>query len=149
MRCPVCGHQESKVIDSRNADSQNATRRRRECTKCGERFTTYERCEEQPIIVIKRDGTREPFDHAKLKRGLLVAATKRPIKPEQIDKLISDIESSLQNSFKYEIESEEVGNQVLVRLKELDKVAYIRFASVYKDFQDLQEFTHELEDIEK
>ncbi len=148
MRCPVCGHHDSKVIDSRNADSQNATRRRRECTQCGERFTTYERCEEQPIMVVKRDGTREPFDHAKLKRGLLVASTKRPIEALQIDKLIHDIETSLQNSFSYEIDSEQLGNMVLVRLKELDKVAYIRFASVYKDFQDLQEFTHELEDLE-
>lgn len=148
MRCPVCGHQESKVIDSRNADSQNATRRRRECAKCGERFTTYERCEEQPIMVIKRDGTREPFDHAKLRRGLLVACTKRPIDSSQIDQLIHDIETSLQNSFSYEIESEQLGNLVLMRLKELDRVAYIRFASVYKDFQNLKEFTHELEELE-
>ncbi|MBK5211904.1 MAG: transcriptional repressor NrdR [Coriobacteriia bacterium] len=147
MRCPVCGHQESKVIDSRNADSQNATRRRRECLQCGERFTTYERCEEQPLLVIKKDGSSEPFDHAKLRRGLMVAATKRPIAGSQIDELISDIETSLQNSFKYEIDSEQLGDMVLVRLKELDRVAYIRFASVYKNFQDLDEFTRELKNI--
>lgn len=147
MRCPACGHTESKVIDSRNAESQNATRRRRECLLCAERFTTYERLEEQPLLVIKRDNTREPFDHAKLKRGLLVASTKRPISSEQIDNLINDIELSLQNSFKYEIESGTLGDMVLLRLKALDRVAYIRFASVYKDFQDLDEFMQELNEI--
>lgn len=147
MRCPACGHTESKVIDSRNAESQNATRRRRECLLCSERFTTYERLEEQPLLVIKRGGTREPFDHAKLKRGLMVASAKRPISSEQIDNLITDIELSLQNSFSYEIESGTLGDMVLTRLKNLDRVAYIRFASVYKDFQDLDEFTRELKEI--
>ena len=147
MRCPACGHQESRVTDSRYSEQQNATRRRRECLECGERFTTYERLEELPLTVIKRDGTTEPFDYGKLKRGLMVAATKRPISSSQVDALIHDIETSLQNSFRYEIESSVLGDMVLVRLKELDGVAYIRFASVYKDFQDLDQFTSELKDL--
>lgn len=147
MRCPVCGHHESKVTDSRYVEQQNATRRRRECLECGERFTTYERLEEQPITVVKRDGTSEPFDHGKLKRGLMVAATKRPITSDQIDALINDIVSSLQNSFSYEIASATLGDMVLRRLKDLDGVAYIRFASVYKNFEDLDQFTRELGEI--
>lgn len=147
MRCPVCGHHESKVTDSRYVEQQNATRRRRECLECGERFTTYERLEEQPITVVKRDGTSEPFDHGKLKRGLMVAATKRPITSDQIDALIDDIVGSLQNSFSYEITSSTLGDMVLRRLKDLDGVAYIRFASVYKNFEDLDQFTRELGEI--
>ena len=147
MRCPSCGHQESRVTDSRYSEQQNATRRRRECLECSERFTTYERLEELPLTVIKRDGTTEPFDYGKLKRGLMVAATKRPISSDQIDALIHDIEATLQNSFKYEIESSTLGDMVLVRLKDLDGVAYIRFASVYKDFQDLDQFTGELREL--
>lgn len=147
MRCPVCGHHESKVTDSRYVEQQNATRRRRECLECGERFTTYERLEEQPITVVKRDGTSEPFDHGKLKRGLMVAATKRPITSDQVDALIDDIVTSLQNSFSYEISSATLGDMVLRRLKELDGVAYIRFASVYKNFEDLDQFTRELGEI--
>ena len=147
MRCPVCGHPESKVTDSRFSEQQNATRRRRECLECGERFTTYERLEEQPITVIKRDGTAEPFDYGKLRRGLMVAATKRPVTSDQIDELIQDIVSNLQNSFNYEIESAVLGDMVLRRLKELDGVTYIRFASVYKDFQDLDQFTTELKGL--
>lgn len=147
MRCPVCGHHESKVTDSRYAEQQNATRRRRECLECGERFTTYERLEEQPLTVVKRDGTSEPFDHGKLKRGLMVAATKRPITSDQIDALIDDIVSSLQNSFSYEITSSTLGDMILRRLKDLDGVAYIRFASVYKNFEDLDQFTRELGEI--
>lgn len=147
MRCPACGHEESKVVDSRTAEAHDAIRRRRECLQCGERFTTYERREDQPLMVIKKDGTTEPFDYAKLKRGILVATTKRPITNEQIDNLILGIETSLQNMFTYEIDSTTLGDMVLVRLKEIDGVAYIRFASVYKDFQDLEEFTRELKEL--
>lgn len=147
MRCPICGHEESKVVDSRTAESQDAIRRRRECLNCGERFTTYERREEQPLMVVKKDGTSEPFDRSKLKRGILVATTKRPISNEQIDALILSIENSLQNTFKYEIDSTTLGDMVLVRLKEIDRVAYVRFASVYKDFQDLDQFTRELREL--
>lgn len=148
MRCPSCGHTESKVTDSRNSESQNATRRRRECLQCGERFTTYERLEEQPLTVTKRDGTTEPFDYQKLRRGLVTATIKRPVTPDQIDELIHDIELELQNTFSYQIDSKTLGDKVLKRLKNLDHVAYVRFASVYKDFQDLEEFNRELKELE-
>lgn len=148
MRCPSCGHSESKVIDSRSSESQNATRRRRECLECGERFTTYERLEEQPLMVQKSDGRTEPFDFAKLKRGILTATTKRPVSSDQIDELIASIELDLQNTFTYTVSSSMLGDMVLRKLKELDSVAYVRFASVYKDFQDLEEFTHELKELE-
>lgn len=144
MRCPFCGHDETKVVDSRTSESQDAIRRRRECLKCAERFTTYERREEMPLMVVKKDGTVEPFDRAKLLRGLLVATAKRNVSHDQLDNLIDDIESELHNTFRYEVDSTQVGDMVLRRLRNLDKVAYVRFASVYKEFQDLDEFTSEL-----
>jgi transcriptional repressor NrdR len=144
MRCPSCGHDETKVVDSRTSDSQDAIRRRRECLSCSERFTTYERREDTPLMVVKKDGTTEPFDHSKLMRGLMVATAKRGVSVEQLDALINDIESELHNSFRYEVDSSQVGDMILVRLRDLDKVAYVRFASVYKEFQDLDEFTSEL-----
>ena len=144
MRCPFCGHTETKVVDSRVSESQDAVRRRRECLSCEERFTTYERREEVPLMVIKRDGEREPFDRAKLLRGLIVATANRDITQQQLDTLVDGIESELQNSFKYEIPSNALGDMVLTRLKDMDKVAYIRFASVYRSFQDLEEFYAEL-----
>lgn len=144
MRCPFCGFDETKVVDSRVSESQDAIRRRRECLGCAERFTTYERREETPLMVIKKDGTSEPFDRSKLMRGLIVATAKRGVSIEQLDALITDIETDLHNSFKYEVESSQVGDMVLMRLRDLDKVAYVRFASVYKEFQDLDEFTSEL-----
>lgn len=147
MRCPNCGIDDSKVVDSRTTEAEDAIRRRRECLDCQTRFTTYERLEEQPIIVIKKDGTTEPFDRAKLLRGLMTACTKRPITSNQINALISDIESTLQNAYQYEIESTLLGDMTLVRLRELDPVAYVRFASVYKDFQDLEEFNDELREL--
>ncbi len=147
MRCPFCGHDETKVVDSRTSESQDAIRRRRECLSCGERFTTYERREEMPLMVVKKDGTAEPFDRSKLLRGLIVATAKRNVAIEQLEALIDDIESELHNTFRYEVDSRLVGDMVLRRLKELDHVAYIRFASVYKEFQDLDEFTSELKDL--
>jgi transcriptional repressor NrdR len=144
MRCPFCGHDETKVVDSRTSESQDAIRRRRECLSCSERFTTYERREETPLMVVKKDGAAEPFDRGKLMRGLMVATAKRGVSVEQLDALISDIETDLHNSFKYEVGSSQVGDMVLMRLRDLDKVAYVRFASVYKEFQDLDEFTSEL-----
>ena len=147
MNCPVCGYSESKVVDSRTSDSQGAIRRRRECLQCGARFTTYERIEERPLLVVKRDGSSEPFDFNKLRRGIVTAAVKRPISADAIDALISDIVTNLQNSMRYEVSSEMLGDMVLLRLKEIDGVAYIRFASVYKDFQDLDEFTYELGEL--
>ncbi len=147
MRCPFCGHGETKVVDSRVSESQDAIRRRRECLSCQQRFTTYERREEMPLMVVKRDGTAEPFDRAKLLRGLIVASAKRNVAIEQLESLIDDIESELHNAFRYEVPSTQLGDMVLARLKKLDKVAYIRFASVYKSFQDLDEFTSELKGL--
>lgn len=148
MRCPFCGHDETKVVDSRVSEAQDAIRRRRECLSCQQRFTTYERREEMPLMVIKKDGSPEPFDRAKLLRGLIVATAKRNVPVERLDALINDIESELHNSFRYEVPSKQLGDMVLVRLRDLDKVAYIRFASVYKSFQDLDEFTSELRDLQ-
>ena len=148
MRCPFCGHDETKVVDSRVSESQDAIRRRRECLGCQQRFTTYERREEMPLMVVKKDGTTEPFDRGKLLRGLIVATAKRNVPVERLDALINDIESELHNSFRYEVPSKQLGDMVLVRLRDLDKVAYIRFASVYKSFQDLDEFTSELRGLQ-
>ena len=147
MRCPFCGHDETKVVDSRTSESQDAIRRRRECLSCSERFTTYERREEMPLMVVKRDGTPEPFDRGKLLRGLLVATAKRDVGIDQLEALIDDIESALHNEFRYEVDSTTLGDMVLVRLRDVDKVAYVRFASVYKQFQDLDEFTRELKGL--
>lgn len=147
MRCPFCGHDETKVVDSRTSESQDAIRRRRECLACSERFTTYERREEMPLMVVKKDGTAEPFDRGKLLRGLIVATTKRDVPVERLESLIDNVMAELHNSFRYEVDSRAVGDMVLMRLKELDKVAYVRFASVYKEFQDLDEFTSELKGL--
>jgi len=144
MRCPFCGHDETKVVDSRTSESQDAIRRRRECLSCSERFTTYERREETPLMVLKKDGSAEPFDRGKLMRGLIVSTAKRGVSLEQLEALITDIEADLHNSFRYEVGSSQVGDMILMRLRDLDKVAYVRFASVYREFQDLDEFTSEL-----
>lgn len=149
MRCPICSYEESKVVDSRSAEDGNAIRRRRECLKCKYRFTTYERLGEHPIIVIKSDGSSEAFDRQKLMRGLLIACAKRSITPEQLDLLITDIENELRSSPKGEIRSKDLGDLVLSRLAKLDDVAYIRFASVYKDFKNIEEFSRALTDINK
>lgn len=147
MRCPFCGNDETKVVDSRVSESQDAIRRRRECLACSQRFTTYERREEMPLMVIKKDGHREPFDRAKLLRGLMTATVKRDVSSAQLEALIDDIEAELHNSFKYEVSAKHLGDMILTRLKKLDRVAYIRFASVYKSFQDLDEFTSELKGL--
>ncbi len=147
MQCPFCGHSETKVVDSRTSEAQDAIRRRRECLSCAERFTTYERREEMPLMVVKKDGQPEPFDRAKLMRGLIVATAKRNVPIERLEALIDDIESELHNSFRYEVDSRHVGDMILQRLLDLDKVAYVRFASVYKEFKDLDEFTSELKGL--
>jgi transcriptional repressor NrdR len=144
MRCPYCGHEETKVVDSRVSESGDAIRRRRECLQCEERFTTYERREEVPLMVLKKDQRREPFDRGKILRGLMVATAKRDVTQAQLEALIDDVETELHNTFSYEVPAKQLGDMVLRRLLELDKVAYIRFASVYKEFQDLDEFTSEL-----
>jgi transcriptional repressor NrdR len=148
MRCPFCGHSETKVVDSRVSESGDAIRRRRECLECEQRFTTYERREEMPLMVVKKDSSREPFDRGKLLRGLIVATAKRNVTPTQLESLIEGIETELHNSFSYEVSAKHLGDMVLKRLLDLDKVAYIRFASVYKQFQDLDEFTSELTKLE-
>lgn len=147
MRCPYCGFAETKVVDSRVSESGDAIRRRRECLQCEQRFTTYERREEVPLMVVKRDSSREPFDRGKLLRGLVVATAKRNVSTQQLEALIDDIETELHNSFSYEVPAKDLGDMVLRRLLDLDKVAYIRFASVYKQFQDLDEFTSELKKL--
>ncbi|MHB9002720.1 MAG: transcriptional regulator NrdR [Coriobacteriia bacterium] len=147
MRCPFCGHDETKVVDSRVSESQDAIRRRRECLKCEQRFTTYERREEMPLQVVKKDGSLEPFDRGKILRGLVVATTKRNVPTDRLEALIDDVESELHNTFRYEIPAKALGDMVLTRLRDLDRVAYIRFASVYKSFQDLDEFYEELRDL--
>jgi transcriptional repressor NrdR len=144
MKCPACAQPETRVIDSRATDDDEAIRRRRECLGCGQRFTTYERREETPLMVVKKGGVREPFDRDKLLRGLARATAKREISMGQIEALVDDLEAELRNDFHYEVLSHQVGEMVLRRLRDLDKVAYVRFASVYREFQDVDEFLEEL-----
>lgn len=147
MRCPKCGCSESKVVDSRPSENNDAIRRRRECVKCGTRFTTYERREEMPLIVIKKDGSKETFDRQKIMRGLVAATVKRDVPLSKLNALIDDIESYLRDNGKTEVESQEIGKLVLQRLIDIDKVAYVRFASVYRDFKDVDEFNAELRSL--
>ena len=140
MRCVSCGFLESKVVDSRPSDDGFSIRRRRECLQCGERFTTYERLSETPLIVIKKDRSAEHFDRDKLLRGLLIATAKRGVEAGVLEALINDVEAEIRNTLKNEIQSKVLGEMVLERLREIDDVAYIRFASVYRDFKDIEEF---------
>lgn len=144
MKCPFCESNEIKVVDSRDTESQDAVRRRRECMRCQSRFTTYERVEEQPLTVIKRGGEREVFSRAKLLEGLLRACEKRRIETATLEELIDGIVAGLRNEFKTDVPSVEIGDRVLLRLRGLDKVAYVRFASVYRQFEDVEEFQREL-----
>ena len=145
MKCPFCNFADTKVIDSRAQDDNFVIRRRRVCEKCGKRFTTYERVDMIPITVIKRDGTREIFDKAKLQNGIMKSCNKRPVTAQQIQKLVDDIENTLAGSGEREVESKQLGNMVIERLKDLDEVAYVRFASVYRQFKDINSFIDELE----
>jgi transcriptional repressor NrdR len=147
MRCPYCGHVEDKVVDSREAQDGLATRRRRECLGCGRRFTTYERIEEVLPPVVKKDGRREPFDRRKIEEGVQIACQKRPVSAEQIEALVSSVERSVMESGDREIRTTAVGEAVMERLKALDEVAYVRFASVYRAFRDVDEFMSELEGL--
>ncbi len=149
MRCSYCGFLESKVIDSRESKKGISIRRRRECLSCKRRFTTYEKIEEIPYMVVKKDGTRQPFDAQKLLRGMMKACEKRPIQISQLEEIAEEIESLLQERPDKEIGVAEIGQLVMDRLKELDKVAYVRFASVYREFGDVAEFRRELEDLMK
>lgn len=147
MKCPFCGFQESKVVDSRHSDDNSSIRRRRECLKCQRRFTTYETIEIMPIIVVKRDGTRQAFDRNKVLNGMLRSCEKRPVPLPKIEDAVKDIEYILQNGLDREVKSETIGEMVMERLKPLDEVAYVRFASVYRQFKDINSFMHELTKI--
>ncbi len=144
MKCPFCGYEESKVIDSRPTDEGQRIRRRRECLNCAKRFTTYEIIESLPIIVIKKDKSREAFNRDKLMTGLLRACEKRPVSIDTLDTLIDEIETTLQNSLDREVSSEKIGELVMEKLKKIDEVAYVRFASVYRQFKDINTFMKEL-----
>jgi transcriptional repressor NrdR len=149
MKCPYCGYAESKVIDSRPTDEGERIRRRRECLKCGKRFTTYEVIETVPIIVIKKDKSREVFDRNKLLNGLLRACEKRPVSIETLEKIVDEIENMLQNSLDREVPSSLIGQYAMDKLKGVDEVAYVRFASVYRQFKDINTFMDELSRIIK
>jgi len=149
MKCPFCGHVEDKVVDSREAKIGDTIRRRRECGKCGRRFTTYERIDEIPYMVIKKDGTREQFDRQKVLTGVLKACEKRPVPTSEMEKIVNEAETFLAESPDRERPTSALGALVMDRLKKLDKVAYVRFASVYLDFKDIREFMDELKDLLK
>jgi len=144
MKCPFCGYEESKVIDSRPTDEGQRIRRRRECLECNKRFTTYEIIESLPIIVIKKDKSRETFNREKLMTGLLRACEKRPVSIDMLDNMIDEIEVIIQNSLDREVSSERIGELVMDKLKKIDEVAYVRFASVYRQFKDINTFMNEL-----
>lgn len=144
MKCIFCGYLESKVIDSRSADDGSSIRRRRECLKCGERFTSYERVEIAPLIVIKKDMTRQPFDREKLLNGLLRACEKRPVTLAQLEQVIDEVEATIRNNTSKEVTTVQIGELVMERLKVIDEVAYVRFASVYRRFKDVNSFLDEL-----
>lgn len=149
MKCAFCGHLESKVVDSRQSDDGTKIRRRRECLNCGSRFTTYEIIERIPLMVVKRDKSREPFNADKLVNRLMRACEKRPISIETLEKLVADIENDCANAMIKEISSKEIGDLVMEHLKEIDQVAYVRFASVYKEFGDIDTFMEELKELKK
>ena len=147
MKCPFCGHLGDKVVDSRESKEGEVIRRRRECLDCGRRFTSYERIDEIPYMVIKKDGTRERFERQKLVSGLLKACEKRPVSTAAIERVADKVESALQERPEKEMSTDEVGRMVMDELKRLDKVAYVRFASVYRQFRDIGEFMNELKDL--
>lgn len=144
MKCPYCGYIDSRVIDSRASDDREKIRRRRECLSCSKRFTTYEIIETVPIMVIKRDKTREPFNREKLRLGLTRACEKRPVSYEELDRIVSNIERKIQSSFDREVSSNVIGEYAMDFLKDIDEVAYVRFASVYRQFKDINSFMEEL-----
>ena len=148
MKCPFCGKENTKVIDSRPSDDDSSIRRRRQCDGCQKRFTTYENVEVLPVVVIKKDQTREPYDHAKLREGVFRSCIKRPVSMEQQNELLDGIEAAIFEREKLEISTNEIGEMVLERLERLDAVAYIRFASVYRDFVDMDSFRKEIEKLQ-
>ena len=144
MKCPFCGEENTKVIDSRPAEEKNSIRRRRQCEVCGKRFTTYEKVETIPLIVIKKDDNREPYDRSKIERGIVRSCHKRPVSYDQIVSTVEEIEAEIFNKEEKEISSNEIGEIVMDKIKELDQVAYVRFASVYREFKDVNTFMDEL-----
>ncbi len=149
MKCMYCGFLESKVIDSRSTDENTMIRRRRECISCGRRFTTYETVETTPVLVIKSSGDREAFDPSKIKNGIIKSCEKRPVPMFKIDKLVEDVKKQVYNSLNQEVTSKEIGEMVMEGLKDIDEVAYVRFASVYRSFKDISTFMRELEKLTK
>lgn len=145
MRCPTCGHADSRVLDSRPADERFSIRRRRECVGCGRRFTTYEKVEPNAPVVVKKDGRREPFQKDKILEGMVTACGKRPVPRGALEKLAAEIEADICSGFDREVDSRVIGSRVMEELRNLDEVAYIRFASVYMDFEDLHRFREELD----
>ncbi len=147
MKCPYCGYLESKVIDTRPTEDGSSIRRRRECMECAKRYTTYEKVETLPILVIKKDHSREPFDKEKIINGLVRATQKRPVSMQQMEQIADDIERSISNRMVSEITSDDIGNMVMERLKSVDEVAYVRFASVYRQFRDINTFFEEIKSL--
>lgn len=147
MKCPFCSFEESKVVDSRSTDDNTTIRRRRECLKCNKRYTTYEKIEDFPILVIKKDSTRENFNKEKIINGLIIACQKRPISRKQMEDLANDIEKTISNSMLTEIPSKDIGEMVMNKLKELDEISYVRFASVYRQFKDINTFLEEIKNL--
>lgn len=147
MKCPYCGVENTKVIDSRPADDNCSIRRRRKCEKCGKRFTTYEKVEAIPLVVIKKDQIREPYDRSKIERGVFRSCHKRPVSVDQIQGLVDSVEAAVYNLEEKEVESSKIGEILMDKLKELDMVAYVRFASVYREFKDVNTFMNELKKI--
>ena len=149
MKCPYCDNPDTKVIDSRPTEEGHAIRRRRGCDSCGRRFTTYEKVEETILMVVKKDGRREAFDRSKMLNGIIKACEKRPVSMAQMEETVNDIEKTISNSMQKEIESYDIGEMVMNRLKEIDEVAYVRFASVYRQFTDVSTFIREIEKLVK
>ncbi|MBC5628425.1 transcriptional repressor NrdR [Clostridium sp. NSJ-6] len=147
MKCPFCGFDESKVVDSRSTDDNTTIRRRRECANCSKRYTTYEKIEDIPILVIKRDSTRENFNKEKIVNGLIIACQKRPISRRQIEEIAEDIEKSISNKMLTEVETKLIGEMIMERLKKIDEVSYVRFASVYRQFKDINTFLEEIKNL--
>ncbi|HOK80654.1 MAG TPA: transcriptional regulator NrdR [bacterium] len=147
MKCPYCGFMEDRVIDSRESEDGLQIRRRRECLRCEKRFTTYEEIEEKPLIVVKKDGRREKFNRDKIFNGIQRACEKRPVSTEQITTIVDEIEQELKQRFEKEVSSKDIGEMIIEKLRKLDEVAYVRFASVYRQFKDISEFQKEIENI--
>jgi len=149
MKCVYCGHGDSKVVDSRVSDGANSIRRRRECIKCGKRFTSYETVEMIPLLVVKRDGTRQPFNILKIRNGIIKSCEKRPVSSEQINAIVDSIEKQLLGSLEQEISSAQIGDLVMQKLKSLDEIAYVRFAAVYRQFTDISTFLDFIKTLDK